>query len=56
MKMHDIIDEDDKSQDQKMKLELSEDLTIAPLQCYLSFLVFIVPEKSVTKIFKNGKI
>ena len=32
-----------------MKLELSEDLTIALLERYL-------PEKSVTKIFTNGKI
>ena len=32
-----------------LKLELSEDLTIAPLERYL-------PEKSVTKIFTNGKI
>ena len=39
-----------------MKLELSEDLTIAPLQRYQSFLAFIVPEKSVTKNFKNGKV
>ena len=38
------------------KLELSEDLNIALLQHYQSFLAFIVPEKSVTKIFKNGKI
>ena len=39
-----------------IELELSEDLILAPMQHYLSFLAFIVPEKSVTKVFKNGKI
>ena len=29
---------------------------MAPLQRYQSFLAFIVPEKYVTKILKNGKI
>ena len=40
----------------QFKLELSGDLTIAPLQHYQSFLAFIVPEKSVINTFKNGKI
>ena len=44
-----------KEQKDKKKLELSEDLAIAPLQRYQIFLAFIVPEKTVTNIFKNGK-
>ena len=38
-----------------MKLELSDDLTIAPLQRCQSLQAFIVPEKSVTKISRMAK-